>query len=774
MSQPDNSDPNAPNSADPSTPATGTDPEAANAAPAEGAPAPAEGAPAPAEGAPTPAEGAPAPVEAPTEPTEAANAAPAEGAAPAAVGAEGGDAGEGDDEGEGEGEPEGQAAEGAPAEGGPPKKKRRRRRRKKGGGEAQAGEGAAEGGAPAEGTPAEGSSEGERPKRPKKEKVERERPAFNVGDVVFGKVLEVTDDALFADLSGKAKAIFDLRELLITEDEAEEYDRAHKKERQEVEAERRAGAEKAASAAPPAATEGEGAGAPEGAPATPAAGEGTPPESPSAAQAETEAAPHAGDVANAAAPAEPVPVAATAPSPDDAVPTAEAPLPTADASGAASPAAEGGTDAAEPPPGDDKPQLPRVILEPGAPFVGLVHNDGGRGGLVVLTHHPKRVSKSKPVVAEAAKHGGLVFGLVTGTIKGGVEVDVDGLRAFAPASHVELRPGADLSHLVGKRLPFAVTQYAKRGRDVVLSRRAMLESEAKEKREEALKHLQIGAVVDGIVRTVVPFGAFVDVGGVEGLVPLSEMSHNRADQPKDVFKVNETCRVKILRVDEKGKLWLSRRSAIEDPWTKVAEKYAPGTKHKGKVARLQPFGAFIELESGIDGLIHTADLSVKRIEHPEEIIKVGEELDVVVAHVDPKQHRIALHPAPTGEAANEAPQRIQIHKTVKVVVVNVENSGLNVRVLGATGRNARGYISASATGTPRGTELRKHFPVGKELEAKIIEHDPRRGELKLSIRALNDETERNAYQQYRAQVKREAKFGTFADLLAKRNIPAKE
>jgi small subunit ribosomal protein S1 len=273
---------------------------------------------------------------------------------------------------------------------------------------------------------------------------------------------------------------------------------------------------------------------------------------------------------------------------------------------------------------------------------------------------------------------------------------------------------------------------------------------------------------------VVPFGAFVDVGGVEGLVPLSEMSHNRADQPKDVFKVNETCRVKILRVDEKGKLWLSRRSAIEDPWTKVAEKYSPGTKHKGKVARLQPFGAFIELESGIDGLIHTADLSVKRIEHPEEIIKVGEELDVVVAHVDPKQHRIALHPAPTGEAANETPQRIQIHKSVKVVVVNVENSGLNVRVLGATGRNARGYISASATGTPRGTELRKHFPVGKELEAKIIEHDPRRGELKLSIRALNDETERNAYQQYRAQVKREAKFGTFADLLAKRNIPAKD
>ena len=417
-----------------------------------------------------------------------------------------------------------------------------------------------------------------------------------------------------------------------------------------------------------------------------------------------------------------------------------------------------------------QPQLPHVVLEPGAPFVGLVHNDGGRGGLVVLTHHPKRVQKTKPIVAEAAKNGTLIYGLVTGTIKGGVEVDVDGLRAFAPASHVELRPGADLSHLVGKRLPFAVTQYAKRGRDVVLSRRAILETEAKDRREEALKNLQMGSVVTGVVRTVVPFGAFVDVGGIEGLVPLSEMSHNRADQPKDVFKVGETAKVKVLRLDERGKLWLSRKSAIDDPWNEVATKYAQGTKHMGKVARLQPFGAFIELESGIDGLIHTADLSVKRIEHPEEVVKVGDEIEVVVASVDPKQHRIALHPAPTGEAANETPQRIQIHKSVKVVVVTVETGGLVVRVLGATGRNARGFISAASTGTPRGTELRRLFPPGKELEVKIIEMDPRRGELKLSIKALNEETERNAYQQYRAQVKRDAKFGTLADLLAKRNI----
>jgi small subunit ribosomal protein S1 len=276
-----------------------------------------------------------------------------------------------------------------------------------------------------------------------------------------------------------------------------------------------------------------------------------------------------------------------------------------------------------------------------------------------------------------------------------------------------------------------------------------------------------------VVRKVVAWGVFIalpDAGGIEGLVHMTEASHDRGARLNDIFKQGAEIEVKVLRIDEKGKLWLSRKAVVADPWDAVKEKYTPGSRHKGKVARLQPFGAFIELESGIDGLIHSADLSMKRIEHPEEVVKVGEELEVVVASVDPRQHRIALHPAPTGEAANEEPQRIQVQKMVKVVVVAVEAGGLVVRVLGATGRNARGFVSAAATGTPRGTELRKLFPVGKQLDVKITEHDPRRGELKLSIKALNEENERNAYQQYRAQVKREAKFGTLADLLAKRNI----
>ena len=420
--------------------------------------------------------------------------------------------------------------------------------------------------------------------------------------------------------------------------------------------------------------------------------------------------------------------------------------------------------APEPP---KEPKVPRVILEVGADFIAVVHNDGARGGFVVLTHHPNRAEKAKPLIEKAFNEKTVIEGLVTGIIKGGIEVDVDGLRAFAPGSHVDLRLGADLSDLIAVRLPFIVTQYAKRGRDLVLSRRAMLEEEAQKARTEALTRLKVGEDIDGIVRSVVPFGAFIDVGGIEGLVPLQEMSHNRADGPSDVFKAGESTRVRVTKIDERGKVWLSHKATISDPWQQVALKYAVGTRHSAKVARIQPFGAFVELESGVDGLIHTQDLSITRIESPSDVVKVDDPIEVVVAHVDQSQHKIGLHPALKGDAANEAPQRVQPHKPVKAKVITIESGGLVVRILGVTGRNARGYVTAAGTGTPRGTELHKIFKVGQELEGKVLEIDPRRGEVRLSIKAFSEDQERNAYQQYRQQLKAEARF-TFGDLLAKK------
>jgi small subunit ribosomal protein S1 len=676
---------------------------------------------------------------------EAAHAGPTGPSGESGAEAEGGQEGH-EPEGD-EGEEKAEAGEapggGATADHGGEKKRRRRRRKKKGGAAAdgqapaeggQSPEATAEGGSPKEegGAPVEGKphdkQQRDAKRKDKKHGPPRERPPVNAGDIVFGKIIEITDEAIIIDIPGKAHAIFDRRELLLPEEEESAKAAAAAAPSAEPSAEESAPTAHGAEAAPQEATE-----------VAAATAEATPTQADAAAQADAPAAP-----AEAAA---------------DEV-TAEAPSPEA----AHEPAAP------SPAPVHREPKVPRVVLEVGADFIGVVHNDGARGGLVVLTHHPDRAERTKPLLEAAYNEKTHIDGLVTGVIKGGIEVDVDGVRAFAPGSHVDMRLGADLSHLVSKRLPFLVTQYAKRGRDVVLSRKSMLEEEAKKTRAEALSRLKVGEEYAGVVRSVVGFGAFVDIGGIEGLVPLQEMSHNRADGPSDVFKAGEPTQVKVTKIDDRGKIWLSRKATIPDPWQQVAQKYAQGTRHSGKVVRIQPFGAFVELEPGIDGLIHTADLSIKRIESPTDVVKVGDAIEVVVSHVDQGTHKIALHPAPQGDEANEAPQRVAPHKPVKAKVVTIESGGLVVRILGVTGRNARGYVTAAGTGTPRGTELRKSFTVGQVIDAKVIEMDPRRGEVKLSIKALSEDQERNAYQQYRQQVKAEARF-TFGDLLAKKGTP---
>ncbi|MDI1448230.1 S1 RNA-binding domain-containing protein [Polyangium sp. 6x1] len=407
----------------------------------------------------------------------------------------------------------------------------------------------------------------------------------------------------------------------------------------------------------------------------------------------------------------------------------------------------------------------------GDQFIASVQSTGVRGGMLVLCKgQPKPLDELKKQLEAASQSGEPVFGFVTGAVKGGLEVDLGGLRAFAPASHVDLRHGADLSHLVGQRLDFVVAQYAKKGRDIVVSRKRMLEEDARRVRTEALSKVTPGSVHKGIVRKVVQWGVFValpEAGGVEGLIHMTEASHDRSARLNDLFRPGAEIDVKIIRIDDKGKLWLSHKATTADPWDTVKEKYAVGTKHKGKIARLQPFGAFIELEPGIDGLCHTADISFKQIEHPSEVVKVGDEIDVVVASCDPGAHKIGLHPAPPSGEEEEPRQRVQQYKAVKVAVVQAVEGGLSVRILGVTGRAARGFIPAGHTGTARGTDLRKEFPVGTKFDAKVLEVDPRRGEAKLSIRALKEDAEKQAYQSYRAGVAREAKFGTFADLMKK-------
>jgi small subunit ribosomal protein S1 len=359
--------------------------------------------------------------------------------------------------------------------------------------------------------------------------------------------------------------------------------------------------------------------------------------------------------------------------------------------------------------------------------------------------------------------------LVTGVIKGGVEVVFEGLRAFAPASGVDLHPRtANLQTLVGQRLDFKVATYEKQGREVVVTRRPMLEKEAHERRKKAREVLQEGAEMEGVVRTVVEWGAFValpEAENLEGLVHISEVSHNPRERIADVLKPGQKLKVLIQKIDEKGKIWLSRKALVEDPFAVLVGDLKAGDEVEGEVTRVEDFGAFVKLADGFEGLCHAADLGIERVNDAREVLKAGEKVKMIVHHIDQRQRRVALHPTLPEEHAGEERQKVAKNQKLKVEIVKVDKPGLVVRVLGATGRQARGFIPAGQTGTPRGSELRKHFNKGEQLEVLVIDIDSRRSEAKLSINRLHQDEERRAHKEYRQKVKAEANFGTLGDLL---------
>lgn len=410
-------------------------------------------------------------------------------------------------------------------------------------------------------------------------------------------------------------------------------------------------------------------------------------------------------------------------------------------------------------------------------FVASVLRDGSRGGLVVLSRKPLREEAAKALALEAHKAGTLVKGLVTGVIKGGVEVSIAGLRAFAPASGMDLHPqNANFASLLGQVLDFKVTQCDEKARDVVVTRRPMLEAEAHERRKTALKHLTEGQVLKGTVRTIVEWGAFValsEAGGLEGLVHVSEASYDPKAKIGDLFKPGDEFDVKITKIDERGKIWLSRRALLEDPWAEARGKYAVGKTLKATITRLEPFGAFVKLDDDIDGLIHVTDLMAapqfgyKKIEHPREVTAEGQELEVVIAHFDIKNRKVTLHVALPEEKRGEPRQKVGKNDVVQAEVVRGEAAGLIVRILGVTGRSSRGFIPAGQTGTARGTDLRKKFKEGTPLTVKVIDIDPRRLEPKLSIKQAAEDEERRAHREYRKQLAKDSGFGTLGDLLAK-------
>ena len=243
-----------------------------------------------------------------------------------------------------------------------------------------------------------------------------------------------------------------------------------------------------------------------------------------------------------------------------------------------------------------------------------------------------------------------VQGRVTGVIKGGVEVQVAGQRAFCPASQIDIRFVEDLNEFVGQHLDFRITKFeGGRHLNLVVSRRMVLEEEQRARAEALRANLKEGAVLSGTVTSLQDYGAFVDLGGLEGMIHISELAFHRVKHPSEILSVGQPLEVSVLRIDQTDnpkrpeKIALSIRALARDPWSEAAQKYPVGTRVQGRVTRLQPFGAFVELAPGIEGLIHVSELGTgKRVTHPQEVLSPGQAVEANVLAVDLDKRRISL------------------------------------------------------------------------------------------------------------------------------------
>jgi small subunit ribosomal protein S1 len=266
---------------------------------------------------------------------------------------------------------------------------------------------------------------------------------------------------------------------------------------------------------------------------------------------------------------------------------------------------------------------------------------------------------------EAWRNAIPVEGFVEKVIKGGYEVKIGGsVRAFCPFSQISLGRVEDNAQFVGQHLPFRITEYGENGRNIVVSHRALLEEERMRQREKLRETLSEGMTVRGTVTSIREFGAFVAVDGVEGLIPISEIGWGRVEEIGDVLSVGQAVEVVIKRLDwANDRISFSLKETLADPWGRVVEQYPVGSYQKGVVARLAPFGAFVTLGAGVDGLIHISRLAAgKRINHPREVVKEGERVEVKIEAVDRENRRLSLSLAELGREEEEAAETMEIYR----------------------------------------------------------------------------------------------------------------
>jgi small subunit ribosomal protein S1 len=336
----------------------------------------------------------------------------------------------------------------------------------------------------------------------------------------------------------------------------------------------------------------------------------------------------------------------------------------------------------------------------------------------------------------ALESGKVITGVVSGKVKGGLTVMVNGIRAFLPGSLVDLRPVKDTSHFEGKELEFKVIKLDRKRNNVVVSRRAVMEETAGVERQQLLETLKEGAIVKGVVKNITDYGAFVDLGGIDGLLHITDLAWRRVKHPTEVLAVGDEVTAKILKFDaEKNRVSLGLKQLGEDPWIGISRRYPQGTRLFGKVTNITDYGAFVEIESGIEGLVHVSEMDwTNKNVHPAKVVSLGDEVEVMILEIDEDRRRISLGmkqcmPNPWEEFAMN-------HKKgdkVKGVIKSITDFGVFIGLPG----NIDGLVHLSdLSWNVAGEEAVKSLKKGDEVETVVLSIDVERERISLGIKQL--------------------------------------
>ena len=398
-----------------------------------------------------------------------------------------------------------------------------------------------------------------------------------------------------------------------------------------------------------------------------------------------------------------------------------------------------------------------------------------RGGIHLSKTIKVRGAEAVEILREAQRNQIPVEGRVAAVNKGGFEIDISGTRAFCPLGQIDLHYCEKPEELIGARYQFRIMEIKEKGKNIVLSRRVLLQEEQAKKAEETLSSLKEGLELEGKVTRLIEFGAFVDIGGIEGMVHVSEISHARVNRPSEVLELGQMVKVKILKVErDKGgrpRIALSLKALEQAPWERGFQ-FKEGDVISGTVSRLADFGAFVEVAPGVDGLVHLSEISYDRIPHPSRVLKEGDRVDVLVLKIDEEKRRISLSIKDAALKQKLAKQdeevRLEVGQILKGIVEDQKPYGLFIR-LPQLGMAVRGLLPMEELILSEKGDVKKRLPRGREIQVEIVSIDEK-GRIQLSQKVTKEREERQDYDKFLKKEEPAGKLGTLGELFKKLKV----